>query len=321
MARPKDTLETLRVLVEEGQCDPMHPPTRDGKSSFNSSQTALHLYTGPLNGFQYLIKQQHFEIDLSVKNARGMDIEDTQINMAWASSTTIGRFLMESGSLFTDKCYLQQLGSAKLHLTVRKFIIDQFSSQIGFFKGHESIAPTILKILKAGVDAHSRNESGDTPLTLILAHSQFRQNLAQLLMDWFNILREAGYDIQKYIRAECTRGKSKDVFFRTVNSYSYRTYQQTYQRSIYFLRLDDTDELDFRVKGGYLPRESQPEGLPGAWKEEFDIDPAMKLEEVEKAVEEIWFTIGPLKDGFQDIKIVRSPVYVLGKNTRRIPIG
>jgi hypothetical protein len=110
LARPNDAFETLRVLVEEGQGNPMYPTRAHARELCGSSQTALHLYTGPLEGFQYLIKQQRFEIDLSVKNARGTDVEDTQLSSRWVSSTTLGRFLMESSSQFTGERYPQRFG-------------------------------------------------------------------------------------------------------------------------------------------------------------------------------------------------------------------
>jgi hypothetical protein len=57
MDRPTDAYDTFRVLVEEGQCDPMATSTvvtiDDSRTGHNS---VLHAYTGHLEGFQYLLK-------------------------------------------------------------------------------------------------------------------------------------------------------------------------------------------------------------------------------------------------------------------------
>ena len=60
---PMSKLDTMRILVEEGQCDPMAIGWRGG--------TALHWYHGPVEGFNYLLRQDHFFVDLNHRNLDG----------------------------------------------------------------------------------------------------------------------------------------------------------------------------------------------------------------------------------------------------------
>ena len=64
--RPTNAYDTLRVLAKEGQCDPIATSTVvtiDDRRIVHSS--VLHAYTDHSEGFQYLLKQERFVIDLT----------------------------------------------------------------------------------------------------------------------------------------------------------------------------------------------------------------------------------------------------------------
>jgi hypothetical protein len=95
LARPVDALDTIRVLVEYGQRDPMSQAKATAAMHSQKDTTPLHLYTGPVQGFQYLLNQEQFAIDLNVEDSGGRNVETAQLLSCSLSSTTLGRLAMK----------------------------------------------------------------------------------------------------------------------------------------------------------------------------------------------------------------------------------
>lgn len=59
ISRPNDAYNTIRVLVEQGQCGPMVKTVPKGRYV---RETAIEYYSGPREGLQYFLQQDHFII-------------------------------------------------------------------------------------------------------------------------------------------------------------------------------------------------------------------------------------------------------------------
>lgn len=175
--------ETLRALVEERHCDPMQPTTGTKSSRrVGPGQTALHLYNGPLEPFQYLLKQEFFEVDLTVKNARGRDMKSAHLRALGRSTNAIAVFLMKYRDQLTVQGYPKKSKTVRLHFAAGTFLAEQFLLQLKPMLHYEMIAPTISRMLKEGVDVHCRNGCGFTPLQAILFEAWYTKDLSQIIL-------------------------------------------------------------------------------------------------------------------------------------------
>lgn len=71
--RSEDCREILRVLVKHGQCDPMTmTDTIEPQHCAPWSMNSLHMFKGPAEGLEYLLKQEEFMLDWEARD--GLDL-------------------------------------------------------------------------------------------------------------------------------------------------------------------------------------------------------------------------------------------------------
>ena len=95
----EDFQNTVRILIEKGQCDPM--------AVNHDDDSALHCYNGPLEIFLYMIKKQtYFQIDLDQENKLGLAVVICILHIATIRPNRYGlhltRQLFETGYAEND---------------------------------------------------------------------------------------------------------------------------------------------------------------------------------------------------------------------------
>ena len=199
-------LDTIRILVEEGQSDPM------AVDEYNA--TAFHCYNGAVEGFEYLLHQDHFFVDLNHRNGNGLTVAMSQlISFSGFSAITAARAAEEDilaerqtksrsllpypGASWSNKdvylCAVWKLFSVDgttlqyLRLLVRSIIAHEADPHK---LTPNDMCYTILLVHKT-ISPHSNHFSVLEPVYFVLQAS-FRL--------WLQILRDAGVDIAAYLK-------------------------------------------------------------------------------------------------------------------------
>ena len=217
--RPADVLETLRVLIELAQSDPMIP------NAFGDS--ALHNFTGRVEHFNYLLRQEHFQIDLLKQRDQIFSVAQTHSHQGFASSPDISLLALEHESAMLEKT-VRSRNSQELALarTPSIDLLYGVASQLahGYFQEEFSasylagVVKLVKKLVANGVDVHSFTHyfpfQGEnlTPLDRMFGNLvlfQPAQSRASLnngailrLKTWLRVLKDAGVDLKKYLREE-----------------------------------------------------------------------------------------------------------------------
>jgi hypothetical protein len=154
-----------------------------------------------------------------------------------------------------------------------------------------------LELLNGGANVHDRDRHGLTPLKMLLGFTQYTKVLSNVLISWFEILREAEYDIQGYLRAEYGLPKTGSLKEPALDELL-PPWNKQISRSMAMQSVNDTATFVFTVTSGYKTTMRQP-SPPGGWKDEYDmpkdIDPPQ--------IEETSILVGPLENGLQKIRV------------------
>ena len=315
--RPSDALDTIRTLVEDGQCDPMFVN--------RWTETAFFSYTGPAEPFQYLLQQTHFMVDVKAGNDLGMTVTGAHLLMQWPTSPILARLAMIHAQNAPDlaiQSFPKSLQFTNLTLAVRRLRFHG-ASKIPEETGN-MIWLTIDDFLRAGADVHAADFYGRTPMALLLYKRLYHEDklhtdLYPRLMKWFGLLRKAGYDLQKYIEEEQILYRGRRLFYEPIirrfsdeplpphqikRSMTIKTCAETRNITLSF---EDT-RID--IPGDELRDRSYLEALrrPFGHREGKD---EINFEDQDNA--EIDFFITPLKDGIQEFGILDRT-----KNTLRL---
>ncbi|KUJ20130.1 uncharacterized protein LY89DRAFT_772947 [Mollisia scopiformis] len=221
--RPVDAVQTIRLLVGKGKCDPMTTTSstlkRIGKLDFfKTDQTPLHDFSGPAEAFQYLLQQDQFSIDLETRNGEGLTVVDAHIRNGIPERAAAARLLVKHWRPSTTVVDTQTNPITPVGTAVAKFMSTrqlkrQLAEEDFLPWGHEGAKleqiceASILEASSLGTNIHALDIGGRTPFSELTMYSGSIQNeiyddLPKRLMVWFKILVEAGHELQDYIRAE-----------------------------------------------------------------------------------------------------------------------
>jgi hypothetical protein len=207
--RPSDAIDTFRVLVEEGQCDPIAKTPSNTPDHLYGCQTVLHLHTGSVAAFQYLLNQEHFMVDMSIQNEMGMTPAIDQLFAGWPTSSELARlsiqYSRDSKILSASQRYKSLSNMTNLHMAVDRLRYHEIKMSEGSEKIRKIIGLTISDLLNLGADVHAIDDYGRTPLHYLCQRTyqehaatlRFRplrgtnssEDLSARLMLWFALLR------------------------------------------------------------------------------------------------------------------------------------
>lgn len=212
--RPKDYLDTVRVLVENG-ADPMAVNV--------NGDTALHLDTGEIEQFHYLLQQECFVTECSQLNFGGDTIAERHARFFWDHGPQRASLAWEHEN--TRKQGFHSYGLERptpFPVTSKVLLLHETAAHLRYFatrdsRDYDSALALVRKLIGDGVNIHSRSD-GDpdyskTPLAQIprltgecdtdpkgldkeslIIHLIFKA--------WLGILRDADVDLGHYIREE-----------------------------------------------------------------------------------------------------------------------
>lgn len=242
--------ETVRILVEEGQCDPMMTDYRN--------RSALHCYREPVGPFNYLIHlQQHFQIDL------GQRCDNNQTVMQYhavrdESSPNIVRAVMGHGPIPHNVVYAKNdSGSTWLMCIVIRLAMA--------FSKEQSLDPylgLLGDLIEAGADLNTCNNQGATPLDRVLAFHLEAEDRQPLIHRWFQLLLSKNVNLHSYARQEenlHSNGKVKDVW----------TYRRGIERYFNIRYGQDVNDITINVQDHQVPFRNTTH-IPGAWDAEVE---------------------------------------------------
>ena len=284
--RTSDVLSTLRILVEQGASDPI--------ATDSYGYTVLHLHTGTLEQFKYLLDQDHFQVDLMMCNHDGYTVSELHAASCWSESPDLTWLAWQRESL----CKQRRLCSSEDSFHHGKLLHETALRLTEHFDREESAESSFLlirQLIESGTDPHAKLDWwGDlTPLAQIpnvfgswngnpdeVRKLKEARNirLAFTLRKWLKTLRDAGVEIKTYMAEEekqalrrkeeggweiCWWDHSKE--FRVEWEFHYReraedcSITSSYEIRQKNVSKDDDDDDDDGDDGGVI------ENIPGAW--------------------------------------------------------
>lgn len=226
--RAADTLETLRVLVEHGQSDPTMIDS-NGDSAFDK-------FTGRAEHFNYLFRQEHFQVDLFQNKNEDFALTQSYARLDWDHSLTIALICLEQEKLIWEKNFhsskppklaLAKTWATLLHGAARHMTSSPVSVFLEYGEGHfAEVRDLIKQVVASGADIHATiddlyaniddlyiDETKHlTPLDRLLVLYCIPETLQEgkdiigriivSLKRWLRALKVAGVDLKEYIREE-----------------------------------------------------------------------------------------------------------------------
>lgn len=278
--RLADTLETLRVLVEHGQSDPTIR-NANGESAFSR-------FTGRVEHFNYLLQQEHFQVDLFQDKSEDFALTQTYSSLFWSDSSKIALMCLEQEKLIWNKTFHsrkpQDLGLARTFVHMLHGAARNMGDSDSFLEYGEGYLAEVRGLIKeavaSGADIHAtaddRYKKHRTPLDRVLQVFLFpmtpqegRDTIDHTIVSvkrWLGALKDAGVDLKEYIREEerlVTSNKLKEVW----RGPSFLNYRVNYWR----IEVSEHQE-DYSVSIEYEVRKridrKEEDRIPGGWIEE-----------------------------------------------------
>ncbi|MCJ1438870.1 hypothetical protein MMC27_008260 [Xylographa pallens] len=275
-----DILDTFRVLIEQGQSDPMAIDIH--------GNSALHLYTGSWNDFHYLLNQGNYHVDIIQLADHGLSLAQHHAQWAWPTSSRIATFAFEQEKLLEAQYHspqnpraLPKSSEISILQGAVRFMIQHYD---GTRSSVEYAISLVRQLISSGIDLHGviyhpRLETEFTAIdlitmmTLLTGPHDTEENMqeaeARLIPCfklWLNILRDANIDVKRYLSEEerlASSKKQRDAWSSTVFGCQYR--------ADWHVSLNE-DEQDFSISIKYVRREKAipmvESSIPGGWVED-----------------------------------------------------
>ena len=218
----QDYLDTLRALVNNGG-DPMMVN--------DHGDTALHLSTGPIELFQYLLRQEECIVETSQLNYGGDTIAERHARWYWPQGPERARLAWEHENAQRREFYDYRLrGPPPFPITSKILLLHEAAGHLRHLierdhRDFRSALELIRKLVVDGVNVHAisneDSESNKTPLAQIprideeieVSEESRRKESAmanRAINAWLKILKEAGVDEEQYISNEEELVRSSD---------------------------------------------------------------------------------------------------------------
>lgn len=196
----EEKIGTLRVLVEEGGCDPL----TEAPNNIHSYGTPLHCFRGGAELLHYLLYQDHFIVDMDSSSFEMTQIAFTHILHSCANGPALARMCLSKGD---GLMWLARPTGHILNFIARNIFHNQLFPKFPTFATVKGSFGLLLQdAVRAGADLHDLN-NGTSPLVeLGCGHDSSGDNLALLserILLWLGSFRDAGCDLQDYIETEC----------------------------------------------------------------------------------------------------------------------
>ncbi|KAI9650399.1 hypothetical protein NHQ30_000413 [Ciborinia camelliae] len=221
----EEVLDTIRILVELGECDPMSesPVTVECRESLESPDhhcrgpTPLDIYNGPPEAYSYLLEQDTFVV--SVDAPQKTPIMEYQLNMSLPYTNKLAEITAKKDKAF-NKSLASKDGFPDYPFALHKILLKVLSACI-FVPSKDDIDAAVSMaslLLEGGFDVHSTDENEMTPFAHLFAGLDLcdwpsdAQNIAKVVMIWFRLLRKANYGLQQYLVQESNLHPPDEVF-------------------------------------------------------------------------------------------------------------
>lgn len=212
--RPKEYLDTIRVLVENG-ADPMAVDV--------NGDTALHVDTGGIEQFHYLLQQEYFVTECSQLNFGGDTIAERHARFFWDHGPQRASLAWEHEKTRKRGFHSYGLKSPPpFPVTSKVLLLHETAAHLRYFatrdnRDFDSALALVRKLVEDGVDIHSPSrehpEYKRTPLAQIPRITgehdigpngldKERQVIHSVLQAWLGTLVEANVELGQYIREE-----------------------------------------------------------------------------------------------------------------------
>lgn len=285
--RPVDICDTLRVLVEHGDADPMVG------NSFH--RTSLQIYNGPIEGYRYLLDyQQAFVIDLEASDDRGVQVIDQKftsfVTGFETARLTLARLKPEN-HIHRSLAYGGNFGRVRSDIPSGFTLLHSaIFGLTNIWQIEKPMAEGLLlldDLLKMGFDVHAVTKNGITPLDYLLDYTyhdlniwtdsgsgieripvkdpskdlearELERNKSGFLLAWMRILRNRGIGLHDYWKEEEKLHDGGLV--------RHCVYVRVGMDRVFSVEYGEDDEVTIKVKD--LDAETEVFDLPGAWIED-----------------------------------------------------
>ncbi|CZR58344.1 uncharacterized protein PAC_08236 [Phialocephala subalpina] len=243
--------QTLRELVEFGQSDPLALSVH--------GYTPLHDFSGPVEQFRYLVKQQQvFDVDL----------ESCQLGLELAQSISIIktqhtpdniRLLLGDGPLPTSFIQKGIKDTSQFESTVLGLSAERL---IGAFQLSEHLGNElafISDLIQGGADVHELQNPAATCLDIRLMTWLWRleRNREELILEWLKCLHILKIDVKEFFRKE-------EELHHESKIVEIKTYRRDVERHFSVIYGPGRDDVTVPVRDRVTKR-CDESVIPGAW--------------------------------------------------------
>ena len=127
----QEVLDTLRVLIEEGGSDPM--------IGDSNGVTALHVFTGPWEGFEYMLHQDRCHVQLLMQSDQSGPLSTWHAGRPWRVSSRIANLAFQHERAFqSQRCCLESSGRIRIKESDHLLTLVNIIGSLRVWKGFES---------------------------------------------------------------------------------------------------------------------------------------------------------------------------------------
>ena len=274
----RDILDTFRVLVEQGQSDPMATDTY--------VCSALDLCTGSWDDFNYLVNQEKYHIDVTQLLDQGVSLAEYHARLGWPTSSRIANFAFEREKLLEAQYHRPQIPGTP----PKSSKISILHGAVGFMRQHYNDTQSsvryaislVRQLILSGIDLHEVVDQKpwifectviDVIVEMLPVYALHDPERVKQVTKakavpcfklWLNILKDADIDVKKYLYEEgrlALSKKERDVWSPSWDSYEGRADwhvllnedEQNYSISIYYVYREKAIPIvDSRIPGGWV---------------------------------------------------------------------
>ncbi|KAI4156644.1 MAG: hypothetical protein L6R39_001071 [Caloplaca ligustica] len=262
--------------------------------------TALHLHTGAIEEFQYLLRQKGSVVDCSQVDHTGDTIAERHARWYWARGPERSRLALEHEN--GQKRLLCGYGSIEPSLvpvTSKTLLLHETVAHLRYFyrNDHQDLQSgltLIRQLLAEGVDIHClcNHYSGysKTPLAQIprltgevdigpKGLDEESKVTSLIIQAWLGLLRKANVDLDLYIREEEKLIRSKGIDLQWEYYEDNLEWEYCINWDFGTMTDDNPDRIsveyifrpvsqESREPDKFLDKEAELDGIPGAWIED-----------------------------------------------------
>ena len=220
--------ETMRVLLDHGECEIQQGYVPGEAGRWNYSTSALHYFRGSPEDYLWLVQKENIYVPKDDQDDFQASIVLQQTRMFPNDSFTAAL------SKVSDMAHLATFRDSRGRTLLHHLFDSNWGPEAGIWMNGDDVFGTIQKLLDNGADVHACDISGRSPLMLAAQRSlRFFQSkglgwsaetapaaYSNFLKRWVTLLGSSGIKLREYALREKELGAEETVPCNNLDDYS-----------------------------------------------------------------------------------------------------